>query len=97
MRSYSFSVDYDFEEIPVMGAGLMAWGTATLTHDEDGVFYVTDITLTDGTYLNRGGGNGLGTDFNRRIFARISIEIEDDATVQQWFVDKLNERMAEAA
>lgn len=91
----SFECEYEFEEVRIFGEGLMAWGTATLVHDGGGEFYVSDITLTDGTYLNRGGGTGLGSDFMKRLFTRIAIEIENDEHAQDFFQRKLDDTAVE--
>ena len=77
----------EFEElkIPVCGknsSGLMLYGTATLSGDEDG-FSVVFIELGDGTHLRpRGnGGGGFPAPFEDELFKRIATVIENPNTV----------------
>ena len=86
-----FSIDYDFEEVRVFGEGLMAWGTATLVHDGGGEFYVSTLTLTNGTHLVRHVGAGIGNTFSKRLFDLIAIEIENDSHAQDFFRNAMEE------
>lgn len=91
MSSYSFSVDYDFEDLSIFFNGLRATGTAVLTHDQDGEFYVSEITLAGGSTLRRSGNPAFGTDFTKRLFVQIAIEIENDAHAQEFFLNAFRE------
>jgi hypothetical protein len=76
----------EFEElkIPVCGknsSGLMLYGTATLSGDEDG-FSVVFIELGNGTYLRPRGNGALGfpAAFEDELFKRIAAVIENPKT-----------------
>lgn len=76
-------MEYEFDQIHLMGEGLYASGTATLESAGDGYpgeFYVTSITFDKGPTLTR--ENMLKGTFNRMLFERIASEIEasDDAS-----------------
>lgn len=76
-------MEYEFDQIHLMGEGLYASGTATLESAGDGYegeFYVTSITFDKGPTLTR--ENMLKGTFNRMLFERIATEIEasDDAS-----------------
>lgn len=84
----------EFEElkIPVCGknsSGLMLYGTATLSGDEDG-FSVVFIELGNGTHLRpRGnGGGGFPAPFEDELFKRIAAVIENPKTA----IGKMAER-----
>lgn len=88
----SFSCEYCFDELRVFGEGLLAYGTATLVEDGDDAFYVSTIVLDDGTRFDRKHGAGaLGSEFTKRLFDLIAIEIENDAHAQDFFNEKIAE------
>ncbi len=90
----SFSVEYEFEELRVCDEGLMAWGTATLTHDYGTEFYVTEIVLTGGQKLDRYGTGraGFPSAFNKALFLAIALDIENSDHAQRFFADELEGR-----
>lgn len=90
----SFSISYEFEELNVIDEGLMAWGTATLTHDYGTDFYVTDIVLVGGQKLDRYGTGraGFPSAFNKALFLAIAIEIENMDHAQRFFAEALEEQ-----
>lgn len=85
----SFEVDYQFDQIEVTCPGLLAEGVATLVHDNDGEFYVSEFTLKGGARFDRHGTGALGSDFSRRLFNTIAIEIENDKHAQAFFAEEL--------
>ena len=91
----AFSIDYDFEEIPLVGDGLMAWGTATLVHDGEGEFYVSEIEI-NGKTLDRSGTGYMGfpSAFNKALFSAIASQIENSADAQYEFSEKLRDYLA---
>ena len=90
--SKSFSCEYGFDELRVFGEGLLAYGTATLVEDGDDAFYVSTIVLDDGTRFDRKHGSGaLGSEFTKRLFDLIAIEIENDSHAQDYFNEKIAE------
>ncbi|ASP90767.1 hypothetical protein [Sinorhizobium meliloti] len=89
-----FECEYEFEELRLFGEGLMAWGTATLVHDGGGEFYVSTITLTNGTHLKRHVGSGIGSMFSKRLFDIIAAQIENDEHAKDFFLNALEEGSA---
>jgi hypothetical protein len=90
MATGNFEIEYEFEELRIFGEGVMAWGTATLTHDMDGEFYVSEIVLKDGTRFTRRHGTGaLGSEFSRRLFDLMAIDIENDEDAKDFFTAAL--------
>lgn len=88
--------EFQFEElnIAVRGEscpGMMIYGTALLTGDEEG-FSVTTITIDGGKPLKRRGNGPLGfpADFEDALFSRISAVICDPHTqigkraIEEW-------------
>jgi hypothetical protein len=87
----SFEVDYEFDQIEVTCPGLLAEGTATLVHDSDNEFYVSEFTLKGGNRFDRHGTGALGSDFSKRLFNTIAVEIEADKYAQEFFSRELEE------
>lgn len=86
----SFELEYEFDQIEVTCPGMLAEGTATLVHDSDNEFYVSEFTLKGGeTFYN--GGTGSGSDFTRRLFKLIADGIEADKFAQKFFSRELEE------
>lgn len=73
-----FSIEYPFDEISIVDAGILAYGTATLTDDENDGFYVSKIVLDGGTVLRRKGNGALGMPnaFKDELFKLIADQIE---------------------
>lgn len=87
-----FNCEFGFDEVRVFGDGLLAYGTATLIQDGDEGFYVSTIVLDDGTRFDRRHGSGaLGSEFTKRLFDLIAIEIENDSRAQDFFNEKYAE------
>lgn len=78
MRNLEFSISYGFDEIAIVDAGILAYGTATLTDDENDSFYVSKIVLDGGTVLQRKGNGALGMHnaFKDELFKQIADQIE---------------------
>jgi hypothetical protein len=89
--SYAFECEFPFDELPVFGHGMMAYGVATLVSDGDEGFYVSDLRLDDGAYFDRNGGAGLGSDLKRRLFDIMREVIENDPRAQEHFNEKYAE------
>lgn len=89
----SFQTDFYFEEIRVFGCdGLLAYGTAVLVEDGDDGFYVSSIIIDGGPRFDRRHGSGaLGSEFTKRLFDLIAIEIENDSHAQDFFNEKYAE------
>ena len=82
----TLELHFDFEEmnIPICGryaTGIMLYGTARLSGDEDG-FSVVAIRLDGGTWLRRRGNGQLGfpAPFEDELFHRIADQIENPKT-----------------
>jgi hypothetical protein len=82
----TLEMQFEFEElnIPICGKsapGLMLYGQATLTGDEDG-FSVVSIRLEGGTHLRKRGNGVLGfpSAFEDELFKKIAGEIENPKT-----------------
>lgn len=76
-------LEFHFDEMKILGEGLLAYGTATLVdagEDYEGEWYVERIVLVDGTVLKeRGNGYlGLGDKFLDVLFASIASQIQND-------------------
>lgn len=84
----SFEVDYEFDQIEVTCPGLLAEGTATLVHDNDGEFYVKCFTLKKGQTFHRG-GSGNGSEYTRRRFEEVAKSIEADKHAAKFFAEEL--------
>jgi hypothetical protein len=71
------SIEYIFEQIRVLGEGLLASGKATLEGDEDypGEFFVSEIELEHGPTIRRGILK-MPPSLERFIFQAIAREIE---------------------
>lgn len=91
----AFSIDYHFEEIPLVGDGLMAWGKATLVHDGEGEFYVSQIEI-NGKLIDRSGSGAMGfpSAFNKALFQAIASQIENSADAQDEFGRELRDYLA---
>lgn len=78
MRNLEFSISYGFDEIAIVDAGILVYGTATLTDDENDSFYVSKIVLDGGTVLQRKGNGAMGMHdaFKDELFKRIADQIE---------------------
>ena len=92
MTSSAFTAEYEFEEIQICGQGLMAWGTATLTQDNDDEFYVSSIVLTGGVRLSRTGAGFMGfvSQTNKELFETIAKQVESDPEAQIKFSEELS-------
>lgn len=91
----AFSIDYDFEEMRLCGDGLMAWGTATLVHDGDGEFYVSDIMIGGKRFTRNGyGSDQFFSTTNKDLFLTIAKQIEGSAHAQETFAEALREERA---
>ena len=79
-------MQYPFDQIFLMGEGLYASGTATLTSagpDYPGEFYVSKIAFDKGPTLER--GKMLRNSFNEMLFNRIATEIENSDDAEKAF------------
>ncbi|MDX3926775.1 MAG: hypothetical protein QHC90_13350 [Shinella sp.] len=92
--SNDFSIEYEFEEIPLAGDGLMAWGTAILVHDGDGEFYVDEIILHGGKRLDRHGTGhwGFPSAVNKALFNALALHIEMSNDAQETFAEAYREQ-----
>ena len=104
----TLETEFRFEELSIVingkfAPGMMLFGTATLTGDDDG-FSVSFIELDGGTRLKkRNGGTwmAMSTPFEDELFARISAVIENRKTdigrqaYDKW--DEVREEAREAA
>jgi len=88
----AYSVSYPFDELPVYGHGMMAYGVAELVSDGDDAFYVSDIRLDDGAFFDRNGGAGLGSQLKRWLFDIMKEVIENDPHAQTFFAEKYAEQ-----
>jgi hypothetical protein len=83
---------FHFDELRILGEGLLAYGTATLVDAGDGEWYVERIVLVDGQTLKPSGNGRLGTPdpFLDYLFKAISSQIQNDkcpigrAAVGEW-------------
>ncbi|ASP50925.1 hypothetical protein [Sinorhizobium meliloti] len=80
----SFECEYEFDELRVFGVGMMAYGKATLVEDGE-EFSVSEIALHDGTKFTRSGTGPLGSEFSRRLFNLMAVEIENSEGAQDFF------------
>lgn len=88
----AFSIEYEFEEIQLVGDGLMAWGTATLVEDGDGEFYVSSIVIAGKTFTRHGyGSDQFFSATNKDIFLTIAKQIENSKHAQETFGEALSE------
>lgn len=87
----AFAVEYGFDEIEVCGAGLLAYGTATLVLDDDRSFYVDEIVLDGGKRFDRRGTGALGSEFSKRLFEVIAAQIEASEHAQEYFASELDD------
>lgn len=71
---------FHFDELRILGEGLLAYGTATLVDAGEGEWYVDRIVLVDGQVLKKSGNGylGLGDKFLDYMFERIASQIEND-------------------
>ena len=90
-----FEIEYDFEEIRIIGDGMMADGTAVLVHDGDGEFYVDRIVIS-GKLIDRAGSGFMGfpSTFNKVLFEVIAIQIEKSDDAQRTFAAAISEYRA---
>lgn len=91
----AYSVEYQFDELPIFGHGMMAYGVAELADDGCGEFCVASICLDDGTVFTRHGTGGLGSNFTRELFDRMAQYIENSDHAQEFFKDKMDEASVE--
>jgi len=91
----AYSVSYPFDELPLFGVGMMAYGVAELADDGCGEFCVASICLDDGTVFTRHGTGGLGSNFTRELFDRMAQYIENSDHAQEFFKDKMDEASVE--
>ncbi|SOC45727.1 hypothetical protein SAMN05892877_117116 [Rhizobium subbaraonis] len=88
----AFSIEYEFEEIQLVGDGLMAWGTATLVEDGDGEFYVSEIQICGKTFNRHGyGSDQFFSSTNKDIFLTIAKQIETSQHAQETFGEALGD------
>jgi hypothetical protein len=86
-----FEVSYPFDEISIVDAGILSYGTATLTDDENDGFYVSKIVLDGGTVLRSRGNGALGMHnaFKDELFKQIAEQIEkSDHAAQKFAFEK---------
>lgn len=90
-----FEIQYTFEEVELIGDGLMAWGVATLVEDGDDEFYVERVEI-GGKTLDRAGSGAMGfpSAVNKALFEAIAKQIEDSGHAQQTFVEAIAEDRA---
>jgi len=90
-----FEIEYTFEEVELIGDGLMAWGVATLVEDCDDDFYVERI-LIGGKVLDRFGTGAMGfpSAVNKALFEAISKQIENSKHAQETFGEAISEYRA---
>lgn len=74
---------FHFDEMKLLGEGLLAYGTATLVDagkDYPGEWFVSEIVLVDGQTLKSSGNGRLGTPdtFLDYLFKAISSQIQND-------------------
>ncbi|MGD9476986.1 hypothetical protein [Shinella sp. G-2] len=93
-----FEIDYTFEEVRLIGDGLMAWGTAVLIEDNDDDFYV-DRILIDGKRLDRAGTGAMGfpSTVNKALFEAIARQIETSRDAQETFAEAISAHRADSA
>lgn len=93
-----FEIEYEFEQIRVIGDGMMADGTAVLVHDGDGEFYVDRIVIS-GKVIDRAGSGFMGfpSAFNKVLFEVIASQIEKSNDAQETFAEKLGHFRADFA
>lgn len=96
-QTTAFTMEYEFEEINVCGEGLMAWGSATLTHDYGSEFYVSGIILKDGSKLDRHGTGkyGFPSAFNKSLFLAIADQVENSDHAQRTFSRALEDQRSD--
>lgn len=79
-----FSFEWDFSDLTLMfnsaiEHGILFSGSADLTDNGDGNFYVASITLDGGTVLRPANvPNGHPTPFEGQLFQRLATAIEND-------------------
>ena len=90
-----FEIEYTFEEVELIGEGLMAWGVATLVEDGDDEFYVERIEI-GGKTLDRFGTGAMGfpSAVNKALFEAIARQIESSKHAQATFGDAVSEYRA---
>jgi hypothetical protein len=76
-------LEFVFDEMKILGEGLLAYGTATLVdagEGYEGEFFVSEIVLVDGQVLKKSGNGTLGTSdpFLDKMFERIASQIQND-------------------
>ena len=90
-----FEIEYTFEEIELIGEGLMAWGVATLVEDGDDEFYVECIEIGGKTLDRAGtGARGFPSAVNKALFEAIARQIENSKHAQATFGEALSEHRA---
>lgn len=75
-------MEYEFEELKILGPGLMAFGIANLAsagRDYPGEFYVRSVILTGGIILRQPAKSDMGIE--AQTFRAIAAVIESNATV----------------
>ena len=91
----AFSVEYDFEEVRLFGAGVMAWGTATLTDNGDGQFYVSRIVLDadkgETPVILRRPGTQRTPSYNEQTFCLIADQIENSPRAEEFWAEERKE------
>lgn len=90
-----FEIEYTFEEVELIGEGLMAWGVATLVEDGDDDFYVERIVI-GGKVLDRFGTGAMGfpSAVNKALFDAIAKQIESSKDAQVTFGEAISEHRA---
>lgn len=90
-----FEIEYTFEEVELIGDGLMAWGVATLVEDGDDEFYVERIEI-GGKVLDRFGTGAMGfpSAVNKALFEAISKQVENSKDAQKAFGEAISEYRA---
>lgn len=92
----AFSIEYDFEKVCIVGLGVEASGTATLTDNGDDDFYVSKIEFPsdfgEPPVILRRPAPHRALDFHGQVFTLVASQIEDSEHAQQAFADEINDR-----
>lgn len=89
---------YEFEEVQVLGPGVMAWGTATLRPVGDGYqgeFYVSEITFKGGKTISRRDAYAK-EDMASHIFRVVARRIENSRDAEITWIEYEQEFLANA-